>query len=168
MLTPLAATLFWATLVGAPAGSKSKLPVEMIKEMTSVIVAVDKALGLESWLNRAKPCVDRGDPDGKIRDVTPEETRTCAAGVLGSDFPGLGKSYVLAILMAPFGPSTVIALALDEHQGWGAYSCDPGRKCLPVRLDPSTKWGKRVLDRQTRACRDDRTVWFPEGQKLCP
>ena len=49
-------------------------------------------------------------------------------------FPGLGKSYVVAIPMASIGPITVIAFGIGDNVGWAAYSCDPERKCLPVKL----------------------------------
>jgi len=130
---------------------------------------VDKAMGLESWPSHGvKPCVDRGGLEGTARDVGAEEAQRCASGALAQGFPGLGKSYVLAVLMASIGPSTVVAFGIGDGQGWGAYSCDPGRKCLPQRIQGGSKWGKRLLDRQTRACRDQRTVWLPEAQRACP
>ena len=82
--------------------------------------------------------------------------------------PGLGRSYVLAILMAPVGPITVMALGVAEAEGWAAYSCDPERKCLPTKLNPATKWGKRVVDRQIKACAAATTIWLPAAQRACP
>jgi hypothetical protein len=149
----------------------SKLAPPLAKEMAAAVLAVDKSLGLESWpTHGVKPCVDRGGPENPAKDVSREETQRCAAEALEKQpLPGLGRSYVLGILMAPMGPVTVFALGIDEAAGWGAYSCDPGRKkCLPTRVDPGTKWGKRLVDRQTKACADEATLWFPEGKRACP
>jgi hypothetical protein len=157
---------FMALLVAAGPG---KLAPPVAKEMTEAVLAVDRSLGLESWPSYgAKPCVDRGGPANPTKDVSREDTLRCAREAVEKGLPGLGHSYVLAVLMAPMGPVTVVALGLDDAIGWAAYSCDPKRKCAPVRLDPATKWGKRVVDRQTKACSDDQTVWFPEGQRACP
>ena len=70
--------------------------------------------------------------------------------------------------MAPMGPMTVMALGIDEAQGWAASSCDPGRKCPPTAMNPTTKWGKRVVDRYTKACASQATLWFPANQRACP
>jgi hypothetical protein len=75
---------------------------------------------------------------------------------------------VLAVLMAGMGPITVVAFGLEEAQGWAAYSCDPGRKCAPVAMDPSKKWGKRVIERQKKACASEATIWLPPKSRACP
>lgn len=154
----------------AAAAAAAKLPPETAKEMAAVIVAVDKALGLESWPSHGvKPCVNRGGDEAPTKEVGPEEARKCAEAAVERGFPNLGKSYVVAVLMAPVGPATAIALALGELDGWGAYSCDPTRaKCPPTRMVPGTKWGKRLLDRRARACASDATIWLPHGQRACP
>jgi hypothetical protein len=161
----ISATLFTLWAAAAPA----KLPPAVAKEMSDAVVAVDKALGLESWpTHGAEPCVKRAGPENPTQDVSREDTRSCAVSVLAAGFPTLGKSYVVAVLMAPMGPTTVFALGIDEAAGWGAYSCDPGRKCAPTAISASTKWGKRLLDRQQKACASDSTLWFPAGHRACP
>lgn len=146
----------------------AKVPAAVAGEMAAAVVAVDKALGLESWeLHGAKPCVDRGGEGAQIKDVTPEDARRCAATAIEKGFAGLGKSYVLAILMAEIGPVTVVALGRGDAAGWGAYSCDPGRKCPPQKITPTTKWGKRLVDRQVKACAQATTIWFPPDQRAC-
>ena len=150
-----------------PAAS-GKLAPAVAKEMTESIVAVNKALGLESWPSHgATPCVDRGGQGITAKSVTAEDTRKCASTVLDKNFPELGKSYVLAIPMVSMGPMTVIALGIGENDGWGAYSCDPQRKCTPVKVGAPSKWGKRMVDRKARACNEATTLWFPENQKAC-
>jgi hypothetical protein len=137
--------------------------------MQAAIVAVNKALGLESWMMRgAKPCVDRGGDGASTKDVSAEDTRRCAAGALVSGFPQLGKSYALAILMAPVGPATAMAVGLGDQAAWAAYSCDPERKCPPTKIAASTKWGKRLQDQLQKACADKDTVWFPATAHPCP
>jgi hypothetical protein len=37
-----------------------------------------------------------------------------------------------------------------------------------VKLAAPSKWGKRMAERQVKACGDAATLWFPEGQKSCP
>jgi len=143
-----------------------KLPDDLSKEMQAAIIAVDKALGLESYGD--KPCVDRGGQYGRAKEVSVEDTKKCAEGAVAKGFPQLGKGYVLAILMAQIGPMTVVALATGENNDWGAYSCDPGRKCLRVRMSQDGKWQKRMAERRARACADPATVWLPAGQKACP
>jgi hypothetical protein len=170
-----ATLLVLATILGAegaaakPAASgPGKLPPEVSKEMTESIVAVNKALGLESWpLHGATPCVDRGGQGITAKSVTPEDTRKCANTALEKNFPGLGKTYVLAIPMVSLGPMTVIALGMGDSDGWGAYSCDPERKCNPVKLSAPSKWGKRVAERKAKACSEATTLWFPADQKVC-
>jgi hypothetical protein len=151
------------------AAAPGKLAPPLAKEMSEAVLALDKSLGLESWPSYGvTACVDRGGPANPTKDVTREDTLRCAREAVSKGLPGLGHSYVLAVLMAPMGPVTVMALGLDDADGWAAYSCDPRRKCAPVRLDPGTKWGKRVVDRRAKACGDEQTVWFPEGQRACP
>ncbi|HZL19959.1 MAG TPA: hypothetical protein VFG23_19645 [Polyangia bacterium] len=163
----LAATLLAAA--GPETSAPRRLAPAVAKEMTEAIVVVNKALGLESWPMRgAQPCIDRGGQGITAKDVTPDETRKCAASVLDKGFPGLGKSYVLAVPMASVGPATVIALSIADGAGWAAYSCDPDRKCLPVKLSAPSKWGKRMAERQAKACADTTTLWFPADQRACP
>src|SRR3954462_1280473 len=106
----LLATLWAATGPVAPAAPGKLVPVTA-KEMADAIIAVNKALGLESWPMRgATPCIDRGGQGITAKDVKPDDARKCAASAIDKGFPELGKSYVLAILMASIGPVTVIAL----------------------------------------------------------
>jgi hypothetical protein len=161
----LSATLFtlWAAATGP-----AKLPPAVAQEMTAAVRAVDQSLGLESWPSHGvKPCVVRAGPENPTQDVSPQDTRKCAAEALKEGFPLLGKSYVLAVLMAQMGPMTVVAIGVDDAQGWAAYSCDPGRKCPPTAMNPATKWGKRVVDRQTKACAEETTLWFPADKRAC-
>jgi hypothetical protein len=164
--------LLAATLLAAPGPATpapGRLAPAVAKEMTEAILAVNKALGLESWpMHGAQPCIDRGGQGITAKDVTPDETRKCAASVLDKAFPGLGKSYVLAVPMASVGPATVIALSVADGAGWAAYSCDPDRKCLPVKLSAPSKWGKRMAERQAKACAETTTLWFPADQRACP
>jgi len=166
-MTPTAILpLLW--LAAAPGATAAKLPADVAKEMADAIVAIDKVLGLESWSAQGdKPCIDRGGLGATAKDVGVDETRKCAATGIGKGLPSLGKSYVLAILMADIGPVTVLALGIGDAAGWGAYSCDPGRKCPPQKLDATKKWGKRLIERQQKACAQANTIWFPEGQKAC-
>src|ERR1044071_9519109 len=110
--------LVLATIVSAEAGAKragGKLAPEVSKEMTESIVAVNKALGLESWPSHgATPCVDRGGQGITAKSVTAEETRKCASTAIDKNFPGLGRTYVLAIPMVSLGPVTVIALGIGD------------------------------------------------------
>jgi hypothetical protein len=162
----LSAMLFtyWAAATGP-----AKVPPATAREMSEAVLAIDKALGLESWpTHGVKPCVVRAGPENPTQDVSREDTRKCAAEAIEKGFPLLGKSYVLAVLMAQMGPMTVVAIGIDDAQGWAAYSCDPGRKCPPTAMNPTTKWGKRVIDRQTKACTTDTTLWFPPDQRACP
>ena len=151
-----------------PASASGKLAPAVAKEMTETIVAVNKALGLESWPQHgATPCVDRGGQGIMAKSVSAEETRKCAATALEKNSPGLGKSYVLAIPMVSLGPMTVIALSIGDNDGWAAYSCDPERKCAPVKLSAPSKWGKRMAERTAKACAEATTLWFPADQKAC-
>lgn len=165
MIGSLIATVWLATA----ADPGAKVPTALGQQMADAIVAVNKSLGLESWpAHGAQPCVDRGGEGSLTKDVSPDDTRRCAGAALGKGFPELGKGYALAILMTPGGPSTVIALGQAEAEGFGAYSCDPGRKCLPTRIQASTKWGKRLLERQQKACGASETIWFPADARICP
>jgi hypothetical protein len=160
------ATLVWTLLVaGEPA---AKLDASVGKEMTSAIVAVNKALGLETWdAHGEKSCVDRGGLEAMAKDVGPEETRECASTAIAKGFPGLGQDYVLGIPMAGIGPVTVFAVGIGDSEGWGAYSCDPTRKCAPTKLSATSKQAKRLVERYRRACQDPKTVWFPSRERVC-
>lgn len=164
-------TLLLVAILGAEGAAKpapGKLAPAVAKEMTEAIVAVNKALGLESWPQHgATPCVDRGGQGITAKNVTPEDARKCATAALEKNFPELGKSYVLAIPMVALGPVTVIALGIGDSDGWGAYSCDPERKCNPVKLSAPSKWGKRVAERKAKACSESTTLWLPADQKAC-
>ena len=160
--------LLWTLLGGEPA---RKLPPETQKEISAAIVAVDKALGLESWpTHGVKPCIDRGGTAGPGKTVGAEETRKCAQAAIEGGFSGLGKSYLLVIVMGPVGPSTVFAVGIGPAEGWGARSCDPERKtCPPVRMEPTNKWGKRLVEVLGRACAEKGTIWLPDaGKRACP
>ena len=159
-------TIVWTLLVaGAPA---AKLPGSVAKEMTEAVVSVNKVLGLENWpVYGQKPCVDRGGLEATIRDVNSEETRQCASTALAKGFLGLGKDYAIGIPMAGIGPVTVFAIGRGEAEGWGAYSCDPSRKCNPTKLSAASKQAKRLAERYHRACLDPKTVWFPNREGVC-
>jgi len=157
----------FGTAAAAPAGGR--LAPEVSKEMMAAIVATSKALGLESWpMHNFKPCVDRGGQGITAKDVSAADTRACAGSAIEKGFPELGKSYVLAIPMADVGPVTVMAIGIGDSEGWAAYSCDPERKCLPVKLGANNKWGKRMADRQASACGASTTLWFPADKRACP
>ena len=147
----------------------SKVPPEAAREMAEAVIAVNKALGLESWPSQgAVPCVDRGGEGSLAKDVTAADTRRCTEQAVASGFPQLGRTYALAVPMSAIGPITVLALGMAEAAGFAAYSCDPGRKCLPTRIQPGTKWGKRMVERQQKACAEAETLWFPAGARVCP
>jgi hypothetical protein len=157
-----------ATVAAPAAPTPGKLSPAVGKEMADAIIAVNKSLGLESWpAQGVKPCVDRGGQGVLAKDVTPDDTRKCATAAVEKGLPGLGKAYVLAVLMGEIGPVTVIALGTGEQAGWGAYSCDPTRACKPMKINPANKWGKRLDDRRTKACAEATTLWLPTGQKAC-
>jgi len=159
-------TLVWTLLVASE--PVAKLPGSVAKEMTDVVISVNKALGLENWPSTGvKPCVDSGGLEATIRDVSPEETRQCASTVLDKGFPGLGKDYVIGIPMADIGPVTVFAIGRGAAEGWGAYSCDPSRKCNPTKLKAASKQAKHLADRYQRACLNPKTVWFPDRDDVC-
>lgn len=157
------ATLVWTMLVAGPPAAK--LPTATAREMTEALAAVNKALGLESWTG--VPCVDRGGLEATIKDISVEDTRRCASTALADGFSGLGKDYAVGITMADIGPVTDFAIGLDDADGWGAYSCDPTRKCTPTKLDAASKQAKRLLERYRKACADPRTVWFPSRDQVC-
>jgi len=160
------ATLVWTLLVaGEPA---AKLDTHVAKEMTDVIVAVNKALGLESWTVRGEePCVDRGGLEATAKDVKADDARRCAESAVAKGFPGLGKDYVLGIPMADIGPVTVFAIAIGDADGFGAYSCDPSRKCAPTKLTAASKQAKRLAERYQRACASATTIWLPARENVC-
>jgi hypothetical protein len=160
------ATIVWTMLLAAdPAG---KLPAATAKEMTEVIIAVNKALGLENWdAAGEKPCVDRGGLEATIKDVSRQDAKDCASSAISHGFPGLGKDYVLGIPMAPIGPVTVFAVALGDASGWGAYSCDPKRRCGPTKLTAGSKQAKRLAERYAKACAKADTIWFPSRDDVC-
>jgi hypothetical protein len=160
------ATILWTLLVAG--GPAAKLPAETAKEMTDVIIAVNKALGLESWETKGeKPCVDRGGLEATIKDVSAEDTRACASTAIANGFPGLGKDYALGIPMAAIGPVTVFAVGIGDAEGWGGYSCDPKRRCHPTKLSADSKQAKRLAERYRKACADPKTVWFPSRDVAC-
>ena len=166
-LVPLA----WLTTVAssAPAAAPGKVPPAIAREMADAVIAVNKALGLESWPAQGiQPCVDRGGEGTTAKDVSAADTRRCAEQATANGFPELGKGYALAITMSSIGPITVVALGMDQASGFAAYSCDPGRKCPPTKIQPSTKWGKRMVERQQQACRAAETVWLPASARVCP
>jgi hypothetical protein len=167
MMTVVMAAALTAGSAGAP--TPGKLSPDVSKEMMAAIVATNKALGLESWpMHDVKPCLDRGGQGITAKEVTPDETRKCAAASTEKGFPELGKAYVLAVPMAEIGPITVLAIGIDGSEGWGAYSCDPDRKCLPVKIGSPNKWGKRIAERIGRACAEPGTLWFPVDKRACP
>ena len=76
--TVFVAAALTAASAGAPA--PGKLSPDVSKEMMAAIVATNKALGLESWpMHDVKPCIDRGGQGITAKEVTPDETRKCAA-----------------------------------------------------------------------------------------
>src|SRR3569623_1732526 len=156
----------WLATAAVPA---AKVPAALGQEMADAIVAVNKALGLESWpAHGAQPCVDRGGEGSLTMDVSADDTRRCAGEALSKGFPQLGKGYALAILMTPGGPATVIALGQAEADGFGAYSCAPGRKRLPTRLQPTSQWGKRLAEWLYNDWGSTETVWVPADARVCP
>jgi hypothetical protein len=146
-----------------------KVPADIAREMAEAVIAVNKALGLESWpLQGVVPCVDRGGEGSLAKDVTAADTRRCTEQAVASGFPQLGKAYALAVPMSAIGPVTVLALGMAEAAGFAAYSCDPGRKCPPTKIQAGTKWGKRMVERQQKVCAEAETVWFPATARVCP
>jgi hypothetical protein len=167
MTTVFVAAALTAASAGAP--KPGKLSPDVSREMMAAIIATNKALGLESWpMHDVKPCIDRGGQGITAKEVTPGETRRCAAASLEKGFPELGKSYVLAVPMTEIGPVTVLAIGIGDSEGWGAYSCDPDRKCLPVKVGSPNKWGRRIAERIDHACAEPGTLWFPADKRACP
>lgn len=160
------ATLVWTLLVaGEPA---TKLDARVAKEMTDAIVAVNKALGLESWTVRGEePCVDRGGLEATAKDVKRDDARRCAESAVIKGFSGLGKDYVLGIPMADIGPATVFAVGIGDAEGFGAYSCDPTRKCPPTKLSATSKQAKRLVERYRKSCASGKTIWLPGRENVC-
>lgn len=164
------ATIVWTMLLSAEPATAvaAKLAPATAKEMTAAVIAVNKALGLENWEAKGEvPCVDRGGLEATIKDVSADDTRKCAATAIDAGFPGLGKDYAIGIPMAPIGPVTVFAIGLGDAHGWGAYSCDPARRCNPTKLSASSKQAKRLVARHAKACADPKTVWFPGRDEAC-
>lgn len=152
--------IVWTLFLGANT-AVAKLPPGVGKEMTQAVMALNKALALESWPAK-DACVDRGGLEALGKDVSAEDTLKCAETALAEvQLPNLGKSYALAIIMADIGPATVFAVGTDDAAGWGAYSCDPTRKCNPTPLAGPSKQAKRLAARYERACADSKTIWFP-------
>jgi hypothetical protein len=166
IIRPMLTTILWTLLVaGEPA---AKLPPATAKEMTEAIIAINKALGLESWdAAGEQPCVDRGGLEATIKDVNAEEARECAASALGHGFIHLGQDYAIGIPMAGIGPVTVFAIGIGDAEGWGAYSCDPKRRCNPTKLTAGSKQAKRLAERYRKACADPKTLWFPSREAAC-
>jgi len=161
------AWMLWAAADTA-VGPAAKLPVPVAKEMTAAIVALNQTLGLESWPAPAgEPCLDRGGLEATAKDVSRDDAKKCAEQALDSGFAELGKSYVIGIVMGQIGPITVFAVGKDAAEGWGAYSCDPKRKCPPTKLGGPSKQAKRLADRYRRACADKTTIWLPDREGVC-
>ncbi len=160
------ATIAWTLVIaGSPA---PKLQPDVGREMTSAIVAINKALGLESWTSEGQePCVDRGGLEATAKDVSAQDARRCAASAIEKGFPNLGGEYAIGIPMAAIGPVTVFAIGQNGAAGWGAYSCDPTRKCAPTRLDAGSKQARRLAERYRRACESASTIWFPSRDGVC-
>lgn len=160
------ATIAWTLLIaGSPA---TRLQPDVAKEMTNVIVAINKALGLENWtVEGEEACVDRGGLEATAKDVSADDARRCAASAIEKGFPNLGKEYAVGIPMADIGPVTVFAVGQNDADGWGAYSCDPSRKCPPTKLTADSKQAKRLADRYRRACQNPKTIWFPGRDGVC-
>jgi hypothetical protein len=145
--------------LGAAASAKEPAP-KSGKEMVTALSALDGSLGLESY--PPPHCLKWGFG----HQITIDEVKVSADKALKDvALPDLGKTYVIAILMAAVGPQTMIAVALDAP-GWAVLSCDPGKPC-PPRHAGTDKMGKRVVDRLDRACKSDTTIWIPE-KKGCP
>jgi hypothetical protein len=158
-LAPLVALV--ALLFGLAAVAHADKPGPAAgKEMAQALAALDRSLGLESY--PPPHCLKWGFG----HQITREEVQKCADEALkGATLPELGKSYVIAVLMAEIGPQTLIAISLDQP-GWAVLSCDPGKPC-PPRKAGTDKMGKRVVDRTERACKNATTIWLPE-RKGCP
>src|SRR3954470_18149992 len=105
----LSTTLLSLWVAAATPARPVKLPAPLAKEMSDAVLAIDKSLGLESWpTHGVKPCIERAGAENPTQNVSLEDTRKCAESAVADGFPGLGKSYVLAVLMAEMGPMTVV------------------------------------------------------------
>jgi hypothetical protein len=169
-MAPMAATIAWILWLAAqpPVGPVTKLPPPLAKEMTAAIVALNQMLGLESWpAPSGEPCLDRGGLEATAKDVSRDEAKRCADRALDSGFDQLGKSYVVGIVMGQIGPITVFVIGKGEAEGWGAYSCDPARKCPPTKLNGPSRQAKRLAERYRRACADKATIWLPDREGVC-
>ena len=150
-------TLMALVLLGAMAHAEK--PPKDGKEMAQALSSLDQSLGLESY--PPPHCLKWG-----FGHPTLDEVKACVdQAIKAATLPELGKSYVIAILMAEIGPQTMIAVSL-EQPGWAVLSCDPDKPC-PPRHAGTDKMGKRVVDRLDRACKSDKTIWIPE-KKGCP
>jgi hypothetical protein len=105
--------------------------------------------------------------EATAKDVSRDDTEKCAERALDAGFTQLGKSYVVGIVMGQIGPVTVFAIGKGEADGWGAYSCDPSRKCPPTKLAAPSKQAKRLAERYRRACADKTTIWLPDREGVC-
>jgi hypothetical protein len=153
-------TLVLALVATAARADEAKVAPDVGKEMAHALELLDQSLALESY--PPPNCLKWGS--GK--PITVDDTKACAHKALeGQTLPGLGKHYVVAVLMAEVGPQTLLALSLDAP-GWAVLSCDHGKPC-PPRHAGTDKMGKRVVDRTARACASATTIWLPE-KKGCP
>src|SRR5437762_3132878 len=102
-------------MAAAAPSTPSKVPPEIAREMADAVIAVNKALGLESWPSQgAVPCVDRGGEGSQAKDVSAADTRRCTEQAIASGFPQLGKAYAIAVPMSAIGPITVLALGTAQ------------------------------------------------------
>jgi hypothetical protein len=169
-MSTMVATIVWMLWSAAQAatGPVAKLPVPIAKQMTETIVVLNRVLGLESWpALEGEPCLDRGGLEATAKDISREDAQKCAESALNPGFPEMGKSYVIGIVMGQIGPITVFAVGKGEAEGWGAYSCDPSRKCPPTKLEGPSKQAKRLAERYRRACADKATIWLPDREGVC-
>ena len=153
---------------GAPA--PGKLSPDVSKEMMAAIVATNKSLGLESWpMHDVKPCIDRGGQGITAKDVTPEETRKCAAAARREGLPGARK-----VVRAgdPDGGDRPRHRAGDRDRRQRRL----GR--LLVRSRPQVPAGEDRQPQQmgqsgspngsTTPARRRTTLWFPADKRACP
>jgi hypothetical protein len=69
--------------------------------------------------------------------------------------------------MADIGPVTVFAVGIEDSEGFGAYSCDPSKKCPPTRLTATSKQAKRLTERYQKACASAKSIWLPARENVC-
>ena len=147
---------------GSPTPAVAKVSPEVAREMADAIVAVDKALGLESWAAHGdKPCIDRGGLGARPRTSAPKRRASAPRRHRQRGFPRWASRTCCAILMADIGPVTVLALGTGDAAGWGAYSCDPGASARPIKIGrPARNGANASLDRQRQSLRaaDDHLV----------